>query len=98
MPLSIQELLDRSRKELLDLSTRNRLLSIPPPEFRAAILSVLEASHGATRSEIPKAVARLFGFQATSLQLRALIETQVEQLIRAGKAAEANGMLKLPAA
>ena len=29
MPPSIQELLDRSRKELLDLSTRNRLLSIP---------------------------------------------------------------------
>src|ERR1043166_3045299 len=42
MPLSIQELLDRSRKELLDLSTRNRLLSIPVTSKSARIVQVYD--------------------------------------------------------
>jgi hypothetical protein len=42
MPLSIQELLDRSRKELLDLSTRNRLLSIPVNSKSARIIQVYD--------------------------------------------------------
>ena len=40
MPLSIQELLERSRKELLDLSTRNRLLSIPVGSSSARIVQI----------------------------------------------------------
>jgi hypothetical protein len=42
MPSSIQELLDRSRKELLDLSTRNRLLSIPVNSKSARIIQVYD--------------------------------------------------------
>src|SRR6266404_1666787 len=42
MPLSIQELLDRSRKELLDLSTRNRLLSIPVNSKSARIVQIYD--------------------------------------------------------
>src|SRR6266404_5616333 len=42
MPLSIQELLDRSRKELLDLSTRNRLLSIPVNSKSARLVQVYD--------------------------------------------------------
>ena len=42
MPLSIQQLLDRSRKELLDLSTRNRLLSIPVNSKSARIIQVYD--------------------------------------------------------
>src|SRR5258706_6174289 len=42
MPFSIQELLDRSRKELLDLSTRNRLLSIPVNSKSARIIQVYD--------------------------------------------------------
>lgn len=42
MPLSIQELLDRSRKELLDLSTRNRLLAIPVNSNSARIIQVYD--------------------------------------------------------
>src|SRR5260370_37711273 len=42
MPLSIQELLDRSRKELLDLSTRNRLLSIPVDSKSARMIQVYD--------------------------------------------------------
>ena len=40
MALSTQALLDRSRKELLDLSTRNRLLSIPVGSSSARIIQV----------------------------------------------------------
>ena len=42
MPPTIQELLDRSRKELLDLSTRNRLLSIPINSKSARIIQVYD--------------------------------------------------------
>src|ERR1041385_3508778 len=42
MPPTIQELLDRSRKELLDLSTRNRLLSIPVNSKSARIIQVYD--------------------------------------------------------
>ena len=36
--MTITELLDRSRRELLDLSTRNRLLAVPP---RVVLLDTL---------------------------------------------------------
>jgi hypothetical protein len=42
MPPTIQELLDRSRKELLDLSTKNRLLSIPVNSKSARIVQVYD--------------------------------------------------------
>lgn len=40
MALSIEELLNRSRQELLDLSTRNRLLSLPVASKSARIICV----------------------------------------------------------
>lgn len=67
---------------------------LPTVEIHAAVLSLLEANHGAARSELPTAVARLFGFQATSAQLKALIDSQVETLVRTGKVNEVNGTLK----
>jgi hypothetical protein len=67
---------------------------LPTVEIHAAILSVLQASHGAARSEIPIAVARLFGFQATSAQLKTLIDTQVQRLVLSGRIQEMNGVLK----
>ena len=68
---------------------------LPPTEIRAAILAILDASHGAMRSEISPAVARLLGFQATSAQLKAVIESQIDKLVRAGKIEDVNGMLKV---
>ena len=40
MPATVEELLDVSRRELLDLSTRNRLLSIPVDSSSARIVAV----------------------------------------------------------
>ena len=74
MPLSIQELLDRSRKELLDLSTRNRLLSIPVNSKSARIIQVhdelllwagpdgIGADAGTAAREAGKMGIRLHGF------------------------------------
>lgn len=42
MPESTSLLLERSRRELLDLSTRNRLLSIPPASRSAKLLHVVD--------------------------------------------------------
>ncbi len=68
---------------------------LPPSEIRCAILSILDASHGAARTEIPVAVARLLGFQSTSAQLKAVTESQIGNLVRAEKIEEVNGMLKI---
>jgi hypothetical protein len=51
MPATTEELLDTSRRELLDLSTRNRLLSIPVDSSSARIVAV--------RDEISEQVYRL---------------------------------------
>jgi hypothetical protein len=51
MPATTEELLNSSRRELLDLSTRNRLLSIPVDSSSARIVSV--------RDEVSEQVYRL---------------------------------------
>ena len=51
MPATTEDLLNSSRRELLDLSTRNRLLSIPVDSSSARIISV--------RDEISEQVYRL---------------------------------------
>ncbi len=67
---------------------------LPPAEIRQAILALLDAHHGATQSEIPVAVARIFGFKATSGQLRSAIEAQVTGLEKDGMIEESDGMFK----
>lgn len=44
MPKELRELLDRARRELLDLSTRNRLLSVPVHSQVARVIQVQDAS------------------------------------------------------
>src|ERR1700722_3530648 len=44
--MDVRELLDRSRKELLDVSTRNRLLSIPVDSKSARVVRVIGGSSG----------------------------------------------------
>ncbi len=59
---------------------------LPPSEIRAAILHLVEAAHGASRKELPTAVARLLGFKTTPPALRSLVDTQISRL-------EADGLL-----
>ena len=66
-----------------------------PHELKTHIRGAL--ANGATREEIPVAVARLFGYKTTSSQLREIIELQCANLLRDGALEEANGMVRLPA-
>jgi len=91
LPNTVAAVRNREGVTSADLRKPNRL---PPAEIRAAILSILEASHGAAKKEIPSAVVRMLGFKTTGAQLRAVIETQIERLLRTGTIVESNGLLK----
>ena len=67
---------------------------IAPAEIRAAILAVIDLSHGAAQKEIPTAVARVLGFKNTSAQLRYVVEGQIHKLEKQNAIAEVNGMFK----
>ncbi|MDP2139065.1 MAG: DUF3320 domain-containing protein [Candidatus Didemnitutus sp.] len=67
---------------------------IAPQEVRVAILVVIERHLGAQKDELASAVARLFGFKATSQQIRALIDAQIKRLLKAGILKEADGVLR----
>lgn len=54
---------------------------LPPAEIERAILDIVEANYGAGRHELVQAVARAFGFSATSTQLRAVLSASIEQMI-----------------
>jgi len=55
--------------------------SLPPQEIKKAILVLVEEYYGVSRDQLPVEVARLFGFKATSTQLREVIEQQIEVLL-----------------
>jgi very-short-patch-repair endonuclease len=54
---------------------------LPPQEIKAAILALVDANFGANADQLPTEVARTFGFKATSMQLREIIEQQIQALI-----------------
>jgi very-short-patch-repair endonuclease/tRNA(Ile)-lysidine synthase TilS/MesJ len=81
-------------RELVSSPDLRKPEMLPPMEIRAAILSVIDVGHGATKAEIPTAVARMFGFKNTSSQLRTTIEAQMIKLIRQSILSDASGMLK----
>ena len=83
----------RNRETVSSASLRKPEM-LPPAELRAAILAVIDAGHGATKQEIPTAVARMLGFKATGAQLRSVIEAQIKKLGREESIGEFNGMLQ----
>lgn len=54
---------------------------LPPAEIDAAILDTVQRNFGGSADEIVQAVARLFGFKATSGQLREVIKARINALI-----------------
>ncbi|HEV7368440.1 DUF3320 domain-containing protein [Arenibaculum sp.] len=57
---------------------------LPPAEIKAAALTFVTANLGATHEEVVMGVSRLFGFKATSAQLRQVLGTAVEAAVRDG--------------
>lgn len=68
---------------------------LPGIEIRAAILLLLNTHHGATRTEIPAAVSRLFGFKSTGAVLRSIIDYQLKKMLKAGTLEESEEMLRV---
>jgi very-short-patch-repair endonuclease len=57
---------------------------LPPQEIDLAIFDTIRRNFGASADEIVQAVARLFGFRATSSQLRDIIQGRIDSLINQG--------------
>ena len=57
---------------------------LPPQEIDVAILDTLQKNYAAGLTEIAQYVARLFGFKATSPQLRETIRVRIDELVLRG--------------
>lgn len=68
---------------------------LPPLEIDAAILETLKINFGGNTPEVIQSVARLFGFKATSSQLRDAILARIHILVKEGVLEQQNDMLKI---
>jgi very-short-patch-repair endonuclease len=72
---------------------------LPPSELRSGILRVIRANFGATPDQVAQTVSRDLGFKAVSAQLRAVIDSVVEDAIRRSELIRQDAILVLgPAA
>lgn len=67
--------------------------SLPPQEIKKAILMLVKENYGVSRDQLPVDVARLFGFRATSAQLREVIEQQIESMLSSKSLQDMDGHL-----
>jgi hypothetical protein len=58
---------------------------LPPAEIMVAIIRIVEENYGAEPDQLVQAVARLFGFGATSAQLREVVEGALTELIESNR-------------
>ncbi|WP_090645995.1 DUF3320 domain-containing protein [Asticcacaulis taihuensis] len=87
-----QEVAVRDRSQVASASLRKSDM-LPPAEIQAAIRKVITENFGASRSELAMAVSRLFGFAATSAQLKGVIDQEIDTLLENGTLAEKNGLI-----
>ena len=68
---------------------------LPPVEIDQAIVTTVADNFGATVDELVVAVARAFGFSATSPALRAVLETRIARLVETGLLVEKGRLLSI---
>lgn len=68
---------------------------LPPSEVRKAILSLLDATHGALSSELATGVLRGLGFKFANSQLRTIVDAEALRLAKDGEIVEKNGMFRV---
>lgn len=66
---------------------------LPPDEIDEAMLRVVDENFGAGRDDLVQAVSRLFGYAATSAQLRQVLLEGVQRLISCGALIEKGDLL-----
>jgi very-short-patch-repair endonuclease len=69
--------------------------ALPPAEIQAALVSIISSNFGATEDQAVMAVSRVFGFKATSSQLREVIIKIMEELIGKEILARKDGLIDL---
>lgn len=69
---------------------------LPPIEIEKAIVQIVQANYGASQLELVQSISRMFGFAATSAQLRGVLSAVIEQLISDGSLVNRGGILVLP--
>jgi hypothetical protein len=79
-----QTVVVRSRGEV-ESNTLRKPEILPPEEVKVAITEVVQENYGAERDQLVQAVARLFGFGATSAQLREVVEGSLADLLDSGR-------------
>ena len=87
-----QEVTIRDRS-VVESNTLRQPKMLPPAEIRRALTAIVEAHLGAARDEVIIEAARLFGFKATSTQLREVIDAEVNWLVQHQVLEERNGKL-----
>lgn len=85
----------RHRSEVASASLRKPDM-LPPAEIGQAILDIVKANYGASRSDLILAVSRGFGFASTSAQLRAVIEAEIDRSLQSNTIEDRGGLLSLP--
>jgi very-short-patch-repair endonuclease len=79
-----QAVIVRSRADV-ESQTLRRPEILPPEEVMLAILQVIERNYGAERDQLVQAVARLFGFGVTGVQLREVVQDALTALLESGR-------------
>ncbi len=79
-----QAVIVRSRADV-ESQTLRRPDILPPAEIMVAIIRIVEENYGAEPDQLVQAVARLFGFGATSAQLREVVEGALTELIESNR-------------
>lgn len=82
-------------REQVNSSTLKKPELLPPVELRAGILKFVTEHVSASSDECSKAISRQLGFKQTSQQLRQVIETQINWLIRNGNLSMTDSRLQL---
>jgi very-short-patch-repair endonuclease len=75
-------------------SSSKRLEFVAPEEIVLAIKLVIKRAYGMKRDDVPPAVSRIIGFQRTTDEMRASIDTIIEDLLRSGRLCLNNGHLQ----
>lgn len=76
---------DTLREPDRDDGTLRKPEYLPPEEVKVAITRVVAENFGAEQDQLIQVVARLFGFGATSVQLREVVENALADLLESGQ-------------
>lgn len=79
-----QEVLVRDRNGI-ESNTLRKPEYLPPEEIKVAISRLVAENFGAELEQLVQAVARMFGFGATSGQLREVVKGALNELLESGK-------------